>query len=165
MGTGGHGLGDLAPVFLEEHLLGIFGIARDQLYRLALFLLVHALVDRHIILGNAFARIREQGKFVDNMPEEETAAFIHDAAQRTFTAHLNESVERGLLPDGCEEIAREINRGRDHFLHWVPRRFWLPKYRGIDVTRDDFAYVSDALMFLGAVPFERPARDAMEDSK
>jgi len=160
------GLGDLMPVSFEDLLLAMFEVSREQLKRLALFILAHALVDRHLIIANAFARIREQGRDPNHLSKEEAEAAVSQAAQSTFAQHLQDASRRGLLPEGCESIATELNRGRNHFLHWVPGRFSLPRYKETDVIADDaLTFVSDVLRFLGTVPLDLAARAAVEKPK
>lgn len=160
------GLGDLVPVFFEDRLLDMFKVSRKQLTRLALFILAHALVDRHLIIANACARIREQGRDPNHISNEEAEDVIRHVAKSAFAEHLQEASQRGLLPEGCEDIAKELNRGRNHFLHWVPGRFSLPRYKETDVIADDaLAFVSDVLQFLGTVPLDLAARSVVERPK
>jgi len=64
-------------------------------------------------------------------------ALLSKHADGTFMDHLKVIRQRGLLSSAAWEICEEVNRGRNHFLHWKPGRFTTPKYYGQDVTTAD----------------------------
>jgi hypothetical protein len=55
----------------------------------------------------------------------------------TFMKHLNALRAQGTFTTDFFEMYEELNRTRDHFLHWMPGRFSLPNYRGLDVTTEE----------------------------
>jgi hypothetical protein len=77
------------------------------------------------------------------------------AAAGTFTRHLREARDRGVLPQGAERIADELNQTRDNFLHWNRTRGFRAMYRGHDVTTNEgFAMcMEDVHEFDSLVPF------------
>lgn len=45
--------------------------------------------------------------------------------------------ERNLLAPELCTICDEVNRGRNHFLHWKPGRFSVPTYCEVDITTSE----------------------------
>jgi hypothetical protein len=119
--------------------LAAFELTDEQLPRLALFLLAHALLDRWLIHHCATQQLRP---FIETIPppteahvvEARIDALVLKNSDGTFSRHLRAAKDTGLLADWQIEVCEEVNRGRDHFLHWVPGRFSVPRYRGLDVT-------------------------------
>ena len=120
--------------------LAMFELKEEQLPGLALFLLGHALIDRWLIHFLAVQEMRPALRANPPQGEEGLDAFIdalvtkHSAG--TFLRHLRAVQEVGLA-DELAEICEEMNRGRDHFLHWQPGRYSVPRYRGLDVTTQE----------------------------
>jgi hypothetical protein len=120
--------------------LAMFGLNEDQLPRLALFLLGHSLIDRWLIHFLAVQEMRPAIRAAPPQNEEALDAFIDKLVTKhsagTFLRHLRAVQEVGL-PDELTAICEEMNQGRDHFLHWQPGRFSVPRYRGLDVTTQE----------------------------
>jgi hypothetical protein len=84
-------------------------------------------------------------------------AIADDIARQTFNAHLKHA--QPSIPPRAVQIAEELNRGRDAFVHWKRDRFELPRYSGQLVTEEEGFCVCMAAVqeFLLAVPFHNPA--------
>ncbi len=122
--------------WLERYLMLI--IAADDeldLRRLSLFILAHAAVDRALIMALGFGKAQRL-RVADRDPRwlDEVIEAFSSAASRTFMAHLNEAVDKGLVTEAGRATAADLNKARDDFLHWMPERPSRPVYRGVDVT-------------------------------
>jgi hypothetical protein len=126
---------DLLRIFLAH-----FEVESDELPRLALFLLAHALLDRWLIHAAAFhgyveavkaeraggPRVEDPARMIDGL--------IGEYAERTFGIHLQRVETAGLLRPENVSICRKVNQGRVEFLHWQPGRVAVPSYEGLPIT-------------------------------
>jgi len=127
---------DVELAWLERYLmLSIAAEDERDLRRLSLFILAHAAVDRALIMALGLGKAQRLRAAEDD-PRwvDETIEAFTSAASRTFMAHLNEAADKGLVTEAGREIAADLNKARDDFLHWMPGRPSRPVYRGVDVT-------------------------------
>lgn len=123
-------------------LLRQFGLAEEKLQRVAYFLLGHTLLDRWLIHAVALARFRRDLPPVSSIGsgaewEARLEELIANASARTFHQHLVQAQQLGMVGPDVFKICEEVNRARDHFLHWEPGRFTIPKYDGLGVTTEE----------------------------
>ena len=127
---------DLLGAFLDMFQLS----TREQLTGLGLFLLGHAWIDRwliHLLATDECIQDIRAGQVAKADLDRVLPTLISKHAKGTFSQHLIAAERRGLLDSTGVEICREVNRGRDHFLHWEPGRFSVPLYQGKDVTTEE----------------------------
>jgi hypothetical protein len=120
-----------------EQLLAGFGLTPEQVPFIGRFLLGHASLDRWLVILLALRHLKEEtasGVVARADSEARLDELLATYSERTFSRHLGLVRERGLLDEELISICEEVNRGRDEFLHWMPGRFSIPKYQGLDVT-------------------------------
>jgi hypothetical protein len=119
---------------LEYALKQLFKINDDELHRLAVFILAHALVDDfltgHVLMQRGLSGVL--GPDAKRLPRE------------FFGRRLKRA--KGSLPSPEYQIARDLNTARNDFLH----RRRIPKYRGAPVTTTQglSSVLNDALIFM-----------------
>ena len=121
------------PFPIEAYLLDAFALDRPRLYRVAMFLLAHAALDRQMILALGQRAVENQGG-INHLGLDGILACFRKAAGATFGDHLQAA--KGLMSPQSVAIAEEVNRARNAFLHWRPGQEAL-RYKGADVTTDD----------------------------
>lgn len=141
------------PHQIERMLLTACGVQGDeQLRRLGIFLIAHTVMDTRLIsvlVDNEAGKIGGAGLLsldkLQNLSDE--------ISRHTFKRHLEEA--RALIPPRAVNIAEEVNRGRDAFVHFKRDRFELPRYSGQKMTEEEgFRVCMDAIQeFLLLVPF------------
>ena len=141
---------------MERYLMTTCGLGSDEeLRRLGSFLVAHTVMDTHLI---SVLVDRELGKLggAGAVSFDRQREITDGISRRTFKDHLRES--RSSVPERAAQIAEEVNRGRDAFVHWKHSRFELPRYDGQLVTEEPgFRVCMDAIQeFLLAVPFHNP---------
>jgi len=121
-----------------QAFLDMFGLTtKEQLTPLGLSLLGHAWIDQWLIHLLATRECIEEiraGRVAEADIDAALDALIAKHAEGTFYCHLKLAQDQRLLDPEIIEICEEVNRGRDHFLHWKPGRFQVPQYRGAEVT-------------------------------
>jgi hypothetical protein len=120
-----------------DRFLAHFEITQIQLPHLGLFLLGHTLLDRWLIVLLALRECEAALKSeAITAPEFDTRLdiLISEYSKGPFGRHIGLVEDRALLSPALIEICKEVNRGRIDFLHWMPERFSVPKYKGLDVT-------------------------------
>ena len=143
---------------VEGQLLTACGIREDeQLRRLGIFLIAHTVMDTRLI-SVLVAHKNVEG--VGLLSFDQQKAITSGDSHSTFKGHLQAA--GALIPERATEIADEINRGRDAFVHWKRDRFQLPQYNGHAVTTAEGFRVcmDDVQEFLHLVPFHSVAWQA-----
>src|SRR5262245_22159259 len=101
---------------VETRLLSACRIDNEEkLRRLGVFLVAHTVMDTHLIsvlLDHEAGKVGGAGVLSLNAIRD----LSDGIARHTFARHLNDA--RGLIPPRAVEIAEEINRGRDAFVHF-----------------------------------------------
>ena len=140
---------DFFPPQVIDALPAEFKVTREQLPGLAYFLLGHALLDRWLIQFGAVLRFRAAAMRDDTISTDQVNPLLdqilRDCSRGAFARHLK--AVQNHLPEAALRTCEEANRGRDHFLHWEPGRFEVPRYFSADVTtRSGFeAYMKGVL--------------------
>jgi hypothetical protein len=142
---------------MERYLMTSCGLHNDdQLRRLAVFLAAHTVMDTRLI---SVLVDHEMGKHggAGVLSIERQQDISDDVARLTFKEHLRAATP--LVPTRAVEIADEVNRARDAFVHWKRGRFELPRYNGQAVVGPEGfqACMDDVHQFLiSLVPFRNP---------
>jgi hypothetical protein len=142
---------------VEQQLLTACGITDEaQLRRLGIFLVAHTVMDTHLV---SVLVDHEAGKVggAGVLSLDHIRTLSDDITSRTFKQHLNAA--RGVICSRAVEIADEINRGRDAFVHFKRDRFMVPHYHNQPVTEEAGfeACMNDVQEFLNLVPWRNPA--------
>jgi hypothetical protein len=138
----------------EAYIRHTFGLDSERAERVAYFLMAHVLLDTRLI-GLALFRIVSERSKGEGLPLVTIQAIADEVAKGTFGQHLDRV--KMDLPDGCEQIARDVNDARNALLHWERTRFTaVPVYRGLEITTvEGFkACLDDVMRFIEQVPFK-----------
>lgn len=131
----------------------------EQVRRLGIFFAAHTVMDTHLIsrlVDHEFGKIGGIGVLSPERQREITDKI----ALLTFGQHLVQA--RPLIPERGAQIAEEVNRARDAFVHFKRARFEPPHYEGQPVLEDPgFRACMDVVReFLFLVPFRMPGWSA-----
>ena len=140
---------------VEGQLLTACGIREDeQLRRLGIFLIAHTVMDTHLISVLLDHEIGKVGG-IGLLSHERLQLLSDDLSHHTFKKHFDQARAHGLISDRAAQIAEEVNRGRDSFVHFKRYRFELPCYDGQPVVEEEgFRVCMDAIQeFLLLIPF------------
>ncbi len=86
-----------------------------------------------LVLAVATKRLQKAGPIAS----DEIIAIVRELSKGTFACHLKRAIQEIPLSGDAERIARDINTGRNAFVHYAPNRPAIPTYRGKDVTTDE----------------------------
>ena len=138
---------------VERQLLAFCGIDDDEQFRrLGIFFVAHTVMDTRLISALVDCEVEQMGG--GGLLSLEQLQKISDAVSSlNFKKHLDQA--RRLIPSRAADIAEEINRARDSFVHFKRGRFELPRYSGQQVTEEEgFRVCMEAIQeFLHLVPF------------
>ena len=87
------------PHPLEKYLVDSYGLDRERLERLGIFLLGHLLMDQRLIAAVAADMVKKGSGSYANLSLAEWQDIVTLAAERTFLRHLNEAKARSAIPD------------------------------------------------------------------
>jgi len=135
-------------------MLTNYDLDEGKLRRLGVFFLVHGHIDTKLIALVVKAETVKLSQERELSYDDCTLLSLK-WSRGTFRQLLRHALQRSLLDADQERIAEEINRARDHFVHFEVGRIQLPHYFGKDVTSEDGYrhFLLDAMRFDVNVPF------------
>ena len=140
----------------ERRMLTNYNVDEVKLRRLGFFFLIHSHIDIKLI-ALVVKYETEKLKQARELALDDYRSISVKWSNGTFKQHLLWVMERKLLDSDDVRVAEEINRARDHFVHFQVGRFKVPHYFGKDVTSEDGYrhFLLDAMKFDVNVPFAR----------
>jgi hypothetical protein len=135
------------PHPLEKYLLDRYSVTREQLHRIAMFLLGHALIDSGLTALDVLFEGRGRG--LSRTDPDAWWPLIDRSAWRSFRERLQDATDRRDITDGDARLARQANEARNGFLHFKTK--WrLPSYEGLPITEEYglHRFLDDLMEFL-----------------
>jgi hypothetical protein len=130
---------------LERALVKLYELEdRDDLHRLAIFILVHTLVDE--LLSTAVINHELFGLSKEDPIETLAARVAKDVGYRPFSRRLADAKRRRVLSANSHRIAKALNERRNEFIHGHR----IPLYKGKKITSDQGLYncLSEAISII-----------------
>jgi len=130
---------------LERALVKLYDLEdRDDLHRLAIFILAHTLVDE--LLSTAVICNELSAPSQQDLLHRLVAWVTNDVERRHFSRRLDDAKRKRILSANSHRIAKTLNESRNEFIH----RHRIPLYKGKKITTDEGLYncLSEAISII-----------------